>query len=84
MSELFDKQVFPDRPWHGRGYGRLRLTEPLAHDLYGIVTDEVRRRLSAYHEAKAKGDPTVEKLALKRASSIKERLQGLINEQGWE
>lgn len=85
MSELFDKNVFPDRPWTGRGYGRIRLDEPLAHDLNGIMYEVIRERLNAYHEAKNRGgDPVVEKLALRRASKIKERVYNLIHEQGWD
>ncbi len=85
MSRLFDKDNFPDRPWVGRGYGRLRLDEPLAKDLRGILHDEVGRRLQEMHDIKnAGGDPIVAKLALRRANTIRERVTSLIREQGWE
>lgn len=85
MSQLFDRQANPDRPWTGRGYGRIRLSEPLAKDLAGILHDEIGRRLREFHEAKETGeDATISKLALKRASTIRERVVGLIREQGWE
>lgn len=85
LSSLFDKKVFPDRPWSGRGYGRLRLDEPLARDLHGIMYEEVRRRLNEYHEIKAAGgDVVAAKLALNRATKIRQRVKGVIVEQGWE
>jgi len=85
MSRLFDKQDFPDRPWVGRGYGRIRLDEGLAKDLAGIMHDEVGRRLTELHAAKNSGaDLLSPKLALRRANTIRERVTNLIREQGWE
>jgi hypothetical protein len=85
MSRLFDKDAFPDRPWVGRGYGRIRLDEALARDLAGIMHDEVGRRIKEHHDIKnAGGDPLTSKLALKRANTIRERVINLIHEQGWE
>jgi len=85
LSQLFDKQSHPDRPWNGRGYGRIRLDEGLARDLAGIMHDEVGRRLTELHAAKSSGaDPLVPKLALRRANTIRERVVNLIREQGWE
>ena len=85
MSRLFDKQAFPDRPWTGRGYGRIRLDEGLAKDLGGIMYDEVGRRLVELRTAKEQGlELHPYKLALKRANAIRERVTNLIQEQGWE
>lgn len=46
---------------------------------------EVRRRLNDYHQIKAEGgDTTAAKLALNRATKIRQRVKGVIVEQGWE
>lgn len=84
VSKLFDKQVFPDRPWNGRGYGRIRLDEGLAKDLSGVLYEEVHRRLGDLHDAKAKGEGEEEaRLAVRRAVQLRDRVNNLIEEQGW-
>jgi hypothetical protein len=84
MSELFDRQVFPDRPWKGRGYGRMRLDEPHARDLLGIMHDVVHERLHEYHQAKGSDTELAAKFALRRATELRKRVRNLIVEQGWQ
>lgn len=84
MNKLFEKDTFPDRPWVGRGYGRMRLDEALAKDLDGILYDEIQRRLEdvAYAQ-KHNGNVANAKHALKRVNALKERTRNMIREQGW-
>jgi hypothetical protein len=85
VSQLFDRESHPDRPWKGRGYGRIRLDESLARDLAGIMYDVVGERLTQLHDAKERGDDTTQlKQSLRRANAIRERVVNLISEQGWE
>ena len=85
MSQLFDRQAFPDRPWSGRGYGRIRLDESLTRDLWGIMHDVIKQRLEEVHEAKrTDGNVVAAKQSLKRANAINDRVKNLMREQGWE
>lgn len=85
MSKLFEKESHPDRPWSGRGYGRIRLDESLARDLYGIMYEVVNERLGLLHEAKRSGADTITlRASVKRANAIRERVKNLLAEQGWE
>jgi hypothetical protein len=77
-------QYPPDRPWVGRGYGRLRVDEPHAKDLLGIVNDELGRWIAAHKEAKLNGrDANAAKFAMRRASRLRDGVKAIIVEQGW-
>ena len=88
MSELFDREAHADRPWTGRGYGRLRLDENHFEDLYSILSEELDRRLTALREAKEmeldRNEIQIRKFAANRVRQMRTRVFGVIQEQGWQ
>ncbi len=87
VSRLFpDARPFPDRPWNRRGYGRIRITEPLASELYVTLNETIERRLDEMHTRRREGNEA-EAESLKRRlrllSTLRHFTHELIREQGW-
>lgn len=76
-----------DRPFDQRPYGRLRLTEPMANQLLGILQNEIkllrveRRRLIDRGVSPELIAEVEEDLKLTR--KIDENLTGMMAEKGW-
>lgn len=78
----------PDWATITRNYGRIRLSEPMAGELFAILKHEHHRRLAAYEAAvlnKERSDLLFErKRAMRLTEKMYKQVWELIREKGWD
>jgi hypothetical protein len=74
----------PDRPYATREYGRVRLTESLAGELWAILHEQIDYLYEVKAADKADGLPVTEtNRRIRRTVSIRGLLHGMMHEKEW-
>jgi len=74
----------PDRPWSHREYGRVRLTESLANELWTILNEQIDYLYDVKADDKEEGLPVTEtNRRIRRTVSIRGLLHGMMHEKEW-
>lgn len=74
----------PDRPWASREYGRIRLTESLASELWKTLNEQLDYLYETKADLKADGLSVTEtNRRIRRTVSVRGLLHGMMHEKEW-
>jgi len=76
--------IEPDRPYATREYGRIRLTESLAGEMWAMLHEQLDYLYETKAEDRAEGLPVTEiNRRIRRTVSIRVLLHGMMHEKEW-